>query len=106
MTLFFTSDQITIYRMRRRGSTHTFGMSATYTVYDADIQPATDERIKLENGRFGAVYSAFVDESVSIKENDQIVSSGKRYSVRGVQTYTGVDSLAPHKELLLVSEDG
>ena len=104
MTLYFQTDEITIYRRRRAGNTHRFSISATYTSYWADIQPASDERIQLGNGRFGAVFTAFVDENVPVKENDSLDVSGKRYAVKGVQIYTGAD-LISHKELLLVSED-
>ena len=105
MTIFFKSDQITIYRNRRIGSSNRFNMSATYTSYDADIQPATRERIEMVNGRFGAIYSAFIEASIDIKENDQIVTSdGKRYSVKGVQKWSGA-GLLDHIELVLAAQD-
>lgn len=106
MTLFFTSDQITIYRNRRVGSSHTFSMSATFTVYSADIQPASPERQELAPGRFGAVYTAFLDASVDIKEGDQVAvtDTQKRYSVKGVQRFQNA-GLLDHLELLLVAQD-
>jgi hypothetical protein len=57
------------------------------------------------DGRFGAIYDAFVDASVDIRENDQIVANGKRYSVKGVSQWDGAGLLS-HKELILVSVDG
>lgn len=105
MTLFFSNNQITIYRKRRKGSSNRWGMSATFTAYNADIQPASQERVQMVEGRFGAVYTAFVEATVDIKEGDQVVTSGKRYAVRGVQTWSGA-GLLDHLELVLVAQDG
>ncbi len=81
-------------------------MSVTLTVVDADIQPASIERTQLAEGLYGAVFDAYVDQSVDIKEGDQVVdtASGKRYSVKGVSNWESAGLLA-HKELLLVSLD-
>jgi hypothetical protein len=57
------------------------------------------------DGRFGATFTAYIDSSVDIKENDQVVSSGKRYSVKAVTHWDGAGLLS-HKELILVSQDG
>lgn len=109
MTVFFPSDQIQIYRNRRVGSTHRFTMSATGTVWNADIQPASPQRQASIDGRFGAVYTAFVDVDSGVKEGDQIhvigIGSSKVYSVKGVNTWRGA-GLLDHLELLLVSQDG
>lgn len=107
MTIYFNSHDIEIYRNRRRGSTHRYGMSATLTVVDADIQPASLERTQMFDGRFGTMWDAYVDESIDIKEGDQLVdtSTNKRYSVKAVTTWDGAGLLS-HKELTLVSMDG
>lgn len=105
MTLYFPSDQIQIYRKRRIGSTHRFSVSATGTVWQADIQPATPDRIESIQGRWGATFTAFVDVDCDVKEGDQIRTSGKTYIVKGVNIYRGA-GLLDHKELALVSEDG
>ncbi len=109
MTVFFRSHEITIYRHRRIGSTNRFAMSATFTVYDADIQPATRERIEMVDGRFGKVWSAYIDPTIDVKEGDQLAVTDKnsvtvRYSVRGVSTWDGAGLLS-HKELVIVSQD-
>lgn len=105
MTIFFLNHEITIYRNRRIGSSHRFTMSATFTSYMADIQPASTSRLEMSNGRFGAVFTGFVASTVNIKENDQVVTEdGKRYSVQGVAVYEGA-GLLDHKELILVSQD-
>jgi hypothetical protein len=106
MTLFFSSHEITIYRRRRIGSTNRFSMSATFTGYPADIQPAGKERTEMVNGRFGSVFTAFVEVDVDIRENDQVVTAdGKRYSVKGMQRWSGA-GLLDHVELVLVAQDG
>lgn len=110
MTLFFSSDQIQIYRRRRKGNTDRVALSATFTAYQSDIQPASPERIEMVQGRFGATFTAFVDTNVDIKEGDQVhVTSGefegKVYSVRGVQNWQGA-GLLDHIELVLVAVDG
>lgn len=105
MTLFFPSDQIQIYRRRRKGSSDRVALSATFTAYQSDIQPASPERIEMVQGRFGATYTAFVDASIDIKEGDQVRTSDKTYSVRGVQHWEGA-GLLDHIELVLVSVDG
>jgi hypothetical protein len=106
MTIYFTNAEIQIYRHRQKGNTARYAMSATLTVYTADIQPATRDRTEMIDGKFGAVFDAFVNASVDIKEGDQIVntSTGKRYSVRGVNDWSNA-SLVDHKELLIVSQD-
>lgn len=108
--LFFSNHQIQIYRRRKIGSSDRYSMSATFTAYQSDIQPATQERTEFVQGRFGATYTAFVDASVDIKEGDQahILSgtyAGKVFSVRGVNHWEGA-GLLDHIELILTSQDG
>lgn len=105
MAIFFPSNEIQIYRKRRIGSSNRYSMSATLTGSRADIQPAGVERIQMADGRFGSVWQGFVSENVNLKEGDQIVSSGKRYSVQGITKWDGAGLLS-HQELLLVSVDG
>jgi hypothetical protein len=105
MTLFFDNHEITIYRSRRKTGTDRYAMSATLTSYPADIQPASIERTESVPGRIGNIFDAFVEQSVDVKEGDQIVASGKRYSVRGVSNWQGA-GLLDHKELTLESLDG
>lgn len=111
MTLFFTNHQIQIYRKRRKGSSNRYGMSATFTAYNSDIQPASADRVQLlAEGRIGAVFTAFVDVFVDIKESDQVVVlggvyDGKRFSVQGVQHWQGA-GLLDYVELILVAQDG
>lgn len=105
-SLFFPSDEIEIYRNRRVANTNRFTMSATYTSYEADIQPATKERIEMFNGRWGTVFTAFVGVSVDIKEGDQVIDArGKKYSVKGVQKWQGA-GLLDYTELVLIAQDG
>lgn len=107
MTIYFSSSDIAIYRRRRRGVTDRYGMSVTLTVVPADIQPSSIERAQLSYGRFGTVWDAYVDSSIDIKENDEVVdtSTGKRYAVKGISTWDGA-GLLEHKQLILVSRDG
>lgn len=103
--MFFSNLEITIYRSRRIGATNRYAMSATFTAYEADIQPASRERVEMVSGRFGAVFTAYIDASIDIHEGDQILdNSGKRYSVKGVQIWQGA-GLLDHKELVLVAQD-
>lgn len=105
MTLFFGNNEITIYRNRKKGSADRFAFSATFTGYDADIQPASQERTEFVQGRFGKTFTAFVEANVNIKEGDQVIASGKKYSVKGVSVWEGAGIL-DHIELLLTSQDG
>ena len=106
MTIYFSSHDIKIYRNRRRSGTNRFSLSVTLTVAQADIQPASVERVAAAEGRYGQVWDAYVDRDVDIKEGDQVVdtSTGKRYSVKGVTDWAGA-GLLDHKELLLMSEN-
>ena len=107
MTLFFKPHEIEIYRHRRKTGTDRYAMSATFTVYPADIQPASQQRIDMIGGRFGTTYTGFIDATVSAKEGDQVevIGTGKRYSVKGVQVWQGA-GLLDYTELVLVSQDG
>lgn len=106
MTLYFANHSITIIRNRRIGSSHRYGMSATFTAFSADIQPASQERTEFVQGRIGATFTAFVEATVDIKEGDYIqTEDGKRYAVKGVQIWQGA-GLLDHIELLITSQDG
>ena len=105
MTIFFRNHQITIYRRRRKGSSDRYGMSATFTGYNADVQPAGQERTEFVQGRIGATFVAYIDSTVDIKEGDQVrTEDGKRYSVKGVQVWSGA-GLLDHIELTMTSQD-
>lgn len=107
MTIYFNSHDIQLYRRRRRSNTNRFSMSATLTVVQADIQPASREKVEMVEGRFGAVWDCFMDASIDVKEGDQAVdtATNKRYSVKAVNTWEGA-GLLDHKEVVLVSIDG
>lgn len=103
--MFFNSHEITIRRLRKvQGTNYSSNYSATYTVYDADIQPADVDRVNLVNGRVGAVFEAWVDSELPVQEGDQIDSNGQRYSVKSVNLYKGA-GLLDHKHLILVAVD-
>ncbi len=110
MTIFFKNHQITIYRRRRRGTADRYAMSATFTAYSADIQPASQQRTEFVSGRLGAVYTAFIDATIDIREGDQVhiiggTYNGKVFSVKGIQHWEGA-GLLDHCELTLTSQDG
>ncbi len=108
MSISYQNHSITVYRNRRINTTNRFAMSATFTPYAADIQPAAADRQQLAPERYGAVFSAFVDSSDDIKEGDQVHDdSGKVYSVRGVQKWDGGGGFADldHLELTLIALD-
>lgn len=109
MTLFFKNHQIIIYRRRRKGSSDRYGMSATFTAYSADIQPASDRRTEFVSGRIGATFTAFIDATIDVREGDQIHITGgtydnKVFSVKGIQHWEGA-GLLDHTELTLTSQD-
>lgn len=105
MTLYFTNHTIAIYRSRRKGSSDRYGLSATFTGYSADIQPASQSRVEFAQGRIGAVFTGFVGSDVDVKEGDYIhTEDGKVYAVKGVQKWQGAGML-DHTELLLTSQD-
>lgn len=108
MTMYFTTTTFEVFRKRRIGVTNRWAMSATLTAYAADIQPeARPERLQMEGGRVGSIWTAFVDASVDVREGDEIhvVDTNKVYSVKGVIEYSGAN-LLDHKELTLMSQDG
>lgn len=105
MTLFFSNHQITIFRSRKHAGVDKYSLSATFTGYSADIQPASPSRIELVQGRVGTTYTAFLDATVDVKEGDVIVTAdGKRYGVTGIQRWQGA-GLLDHLELVLTSKD-
>lgn len=103
MTIYFPSHSIYI-RRERNTSGLKFKFSATFTAYQADIQPIEAERVNLVDGRIGKTYEAFVDASIDVREGDQVVSSGKTYSVAAVSEYQGA-GLLDHKSLIMIAQD-
>lgn len=103
MTLFFASHTIIIKRARAQGS-NKYTYSATFTAYQADIQPAGPQRTEQVSGRVGLTYEAWMDPSVPVREGDVLISSGTRYNVKAVETYQGA-GLLDSKHLILVSQD-
>lgn len=101
--VYFPSHSIIIRRERNLGGLK-YGYSATFTAYQADIQPVEAERTEFVGGTVGKTYEAFVDPSVSVKEGDQISSGGKIYSVSSVSSFQGA-GLLDHKSLIIVSQD-
>lgn len=105
MTLFFQNHEIQIYRRRRKGTSDRYAMSATFTAYQSDIQPASLQRIESGLGRIGTAFTAFVETTVDIKEGDYVhTEDGKVYAVKGVEKWQGA-GLLDHIELMLVSQD-
>lgn len=108
MTIAFQNHEITIYRNRRKGTSNRWGMSATFTGYPADIQPANPTRQDQFQERWGALFSAFVDTNADVQEGDQVrTEDGKVYSVKGVQRWDGGGAFTEldHLELVLVARD-
>lgn len=106
MTIYFSNAQIQIRRPRVISGTNRSVISATYTAYSADVQPASPERSEIESGQVGKVYIAFVEVDTPVKEGDviEIIESGKRYRVKDRNKWeTG--SLLDHIELVLFAED-
>jgi hypothetical protein len=105
MALFFASHEISIRRLRPFGAAIQ-NYSATFTSYQADIQPIGISRTNDIGGRIGALYDMWVDGSVPIKEGDQVDDgSGKRYSVKAVSRYEG-SGLLEHIQVILESKNG
>lgn len=104
--VFFPSHEITIRRLRKvSGSPYSSNYSATYTVYDGDIQPADVDRVQLvDGGRIGSVYECWLDPEIPVQEGDQVESNGQRYSVKSVNYYRGA-GLLDHKHCILVAVD-
>jgi hypothetical protein len=104
----YANHTITVYRNRQIGSANRFSMSATFTAYSADIQPAAAERQALVPDRYGAVFSAWVDSTDEIQEGDEVHDeAGKVYSVRAVQKWQAGGGFADldHLELTLIAQD-
>lgn len=102
---FFRNHEITIYRHRRKGSANRYGFSATFTGYDADIQPSSTSRQEMIPGKFGATYDAFIAATIDVKEGDRLkTENGKVYEVKGIAELSGA-GLLDHKELLITSLD-
>jgi hypothetical protein len=101
MTIFFKSHQIVIYRPHSIG-TNKYNFSATFTAYSADIQPLEQTRAN-EGGRVGKIWNAWVDPECPVREGDQIVTGGKRYSVKAISYFSGA-GLLDHKSLVIESQ--
>lgn len=104
MSMFFLNSDVVIYRNRSQGN-NKYSMSATFTAYQADIQPVSGTREDSGVGRVSKSFVCYMDANVEIKEGDQIMSAGKRYGVRSVITWNNA-GLLDHKEIQLESKDG
>lgn len=104
MTIYFPNASIIIFRKRRISGSDRYSVSATFTSFQADIQPASQERTEFVSGRIGNTFTAFIDATVDIKEGDQVRTADKTYSVKGVQKWEGA-GLLDHQELTLTSQD-
>lgn len=105
-TLYFTNSQIRIYRFRQVGSSQRWSISATFTAYEATIEPATPQRTEMASGQIGHVFTGFVSIDADVKEGDQlrIIGDDKIYNVKGVSRWEGA-GLLDHLELTLIAED-
>lgn len=104
MNIFFRNHEITIMRPHLKGGIK-YAYSATYTAYEADIQPMQTERVIQAGGRIGKVYDAFIDSTVDIKEGDKVkTENGKQYTVKAVSTFEGA-GLLDHTQLIIESQD-
>lgn len=105
MAVFFKNKRIQVYRNRQKGNTNRYGMSATGTVWNADIQPAGGTRQQFLIQQYAATHTAFVDAGMDVKENDKVYATdGKIYTVKGVQIWDGAGLLS-HQQLFLTSRD-
>lgn len=106
MTLFFSDDEIQVYRRRQIGSTSKYSVSATGTLWKLDISPSSLERLQLTSGQVGKSYVGYADITADIKEGDEIVSqsNGVRYGVKSVSVWAGFGNV-DCKELDLVARD-
>lgn len=102
--IYFASHEITIRRLRQ-GSGYHQNFSATFTAYQADIQPFDIGRTIAAGGRIGTMYDCFLTPEVPIAEGDQIDASGKRYSVKAVNRFEGAGML-DHLHCIIESQDG
>lgn len=103
--IYFASHQIIIRRLKTRAA-HKWAYSATFTTYDADVQPITSEREGLPTGQIGKLYEAWIDVTVLVKEGDQVqtLTDSKIFNVKGVSIYSGA-GLLDHKYLILIAQD-
>lgn len=106
MTLFFSDDEVQVYRRRQIGSATKYTMSATGTVWSLDVSPAGLERVNLTSGQLGKSYIGYADVGADIKEGDELVSlsNGVRYGVKSVSTWAGFGNV-DCKELDLITRD-
>lgn len=103
MTIFFRNHQITIKRPHSIGGIK-YAYSATFTAYNADIQPEESPRIN-EGGRVGKTYIGYIDATIAIQEGDIVMTEdGKQYSVKAVSTWSGA-GLLDHISLILEAQD-
>ena len=103
--VFFKSHQIIIKRERNISGLQ-YHLSATFTVYETDLQPVEANRIQQIGGRIGKTYEAWFDPEVELKEGDhiQIVETGKRFAVSTVSTFEGA-GLLDHKSAIVEALD-
>lgn len=101
--LFFPSHSITIRRLRPYGAAKQ-NFSATYTAYNADIQPLVGQRVNDVGGRIGRTYEAFIEATVDIREGDQIDCCARIYSVKAVMKWQGA-GLLDHQQLIIEAQN-
>lgn len=102
--IFFPSHEITIRRLRQGAGYHQ-NFSATFTAYQADIQPFDVGRTNAAGGRIGTLYDCFMEPDSPIAEGDQLDAGSKRYSVKAVNRFEGA-GLLDSIHCVLESQDG
>lgn len=108
--LFFDNHSVIVYRQKRVGSTNRHTMSATGTVYAADITPAEPARDFYDNQATGKTYTCYLEVTTDVKVGDELVISdtttlnSKRFAVKGVSHWEGFGAV-DCKEVTIVARD-
>lgn len=102
--MFFFDKSVTIRRLRKNADGYRSAISATMTAYQASLQVANDEKTQMAGGEIGKVYSLYTDVACPMKEADEAVVDGVKYSVKGVGDAFNFGSLE-HKRYIVVKEE-
>ena len=103
MSQFFFDKSVIIRRLRKIDQYRT-AISATFTAFQGSLQIMSDDKAQLAGYEIGKTFTLYTDALCPMKEADEAIVDGKKYSVAGVSDDTFTFGSLSHKRYRVVKE--